>query len=141
MEGEGGEHLAGDLPLQQLVRPQGHIAVKLLHAPLAPGHGSPKGTLVHLPARLLLHKSDHLPELVGYIVHRRLDGLVGHVHHELGHLEVLRQPAEGEQVGVAGQGGVQDEPGLRHEPLLRRADEDPVVGTEGVGQALALGVL
>ena len=128
-------------PLQQLVRPQGHVAVELFHAPLAPGHGGAQAVFVQAAARLLLHETDHLPELVRHIIHRRFVGLIGHIHHELRHLEVLRQPAEGEQVGVAGQGGVQDEPGLRHEPLLRRADEDPVVGTEGVGQALALGVL
>ena len=74
------------------VRPEGHIAVKIVHAALAAGHGGGQSLLRDGLPCLLFDEGHHLPQLAGHIVYRLLGGLVGHVHHELGHPEVLRQP-------------------------------------------------
>ena len=140
MEGEGGEHLPRHLAGDALVRLQGHIAVVVGKAPVAAGHRLLQRGLAQLLAGLFLQKGHHVPQLAGHIVHGALVGAVGHVHHEVGHVKVLRQPPEGEHIGVAGQGGGQNEPGLGHQALLRRPDEDLMIGAEGLGQALALGV-
>ena len=140
VEGEGCEHLPRHLAGDALVRLQGQVAVVVGKAAAAAGHRLLQVGGAELFPGVLLQEGRHLPQLAGHIVHRGPVGAVGHVEHEVGHVKILGQPPEGEQVGVAGQGGGQDEPGPGHQAPLRRPDEDLMVGAEGLGQALALGM-
>ena len=82
-----------------------------------------------------LDKGRHGPELFGHLGDTLLRGGVGHVHREAWDVPELRQPAEGELVGVAGQGGVEDEPGPGHDAGLGQAKQDFVVGAVALRHA------
>ena len=139
VEGDGAQQLRGQVAAHLLPPAAGQGDVVVVQGPLAPGHGGHEAVLVHGDPGLPGDEGPHVPELPRHIVHRPVRLLVGHVDVEVGHVEELRQVPEGQSVGVAGQGGVEDEPGLGHEARPGGPDEDLVVGAQGGGNPLLLG--
>ena len=108
------------------------------HGPLTAGHGAGQLAVVQGEACLPGEEFSHLPQLPGHVVHRLGGGLEGDVHVEVGHVIELGQVTEGQGVGVTGQGGGENEPGLGHQTHLGGPDEDLVIGAQAVGNPRVL---
>ena len=129
MEGGGAEQLAGQVAQNLLARPLLQALLEQAHGPLAAGHGLSKLIFVDGLSRLPGDEFSHLPQLVGHILHGLGGRLEGNINGEMRHAVKFRQIAERQLVGVAGQGGGENEAGLGHQPHLGRPDEDFMIGT------------
>lgn len=120
MQHKSRKHLVGHSGHLLLVRTQRHEAPEIIHAPLAAAHGFRQFSFVDLFARFRFNKRFHAAQLLSHILHRLFILPVRHINHVLLHTEEVRQTAERQEIGVTGQGRIDNKARLGISPFPPR---------------------
>ena len=100
-----------------------------------------QGRFVQLLVGRILQKGGKLSQAVGNFGHSVLVVVIGHIQIKVGDAVMLRQPPEGQVVGIAGNGGAGSEQRLARRAGKPHAQQSFVVAAQRGADACALGIM